>query len=60
MNFSIIGDAITSLVFKSTNANAFEASNVTAIPEPGTYAMLLAGLGVIGFVANRRRPTMRA
>ena len=60
VNFSIIGDTITSLLFKSTNANAFEASNVTAIPEPGTYAMLLAGLGVIGFVANRRRPTMRA
>jgi hypothetical protein len=27
---------------------------VTAIPEPGTYAMLLAGLGLLGFVARRR------
>jgi hypothetical protein len=25
------------------------------IPEPETYAMMLAGLGLIGFVANRRR-----
>ncbi len=25
------------------------------VPEPGTYAMLLAGLGVLGFVARRRR-----
>lgn len=27
---------------------------VAAIPEPGTYAMLLAGLGVLGFAARRR------
>lgn len=27
----------------------------TAVPEPGTYAMLLAGLGVVGFIARRRR-----
>lgn len=28
---------------------------VAAVPEPGTYAMLLAGLAAIGFVARRRR-----
>jgi hypothetical protein len=29
--------------------------NVAAIPEPGTYAMLLAGLGAVGFIARRRQ-----
>lgn len=28
---------------------------VTAVPEPQTYAMLLAGLGAVGFLARRRR-----
>lgn len=28
---------------------------VTAVPEPETYALMLAGLGIVGFVAARRR-----
>lgn len=28
---------------------------IAAVPEPGTYAMLLAGLGMMGFVARRRK-----
>ncbi|MDR2208452.1 MAG: FxDxF family PEP-CTERM protein [Azoarcus sp.] len=27
---------------------------MTAVPEPGTYAMLLAGLGIVGMVSRRR------
>jgi len=33
------------------NANTL---TVTAVPEPETYAMLLAGLGLLGFVARRK------
>jgi PEP-CTERM motif len=28
---------------------------IPAVPEPGTYALLLAGVGIVGFVARRRR-----
>ena len=28
---------------------------VAVVPEPETYAMLLAGLGLVGFMARRRK-----
>lgn len=30
--------------------------SVALIPEPSTYALMLAGLGVVGFLAKRRKP----
>lgn len=53
--FASAGQAFTMIKFYSTS-NAFETDNhaVTAVPEPETYAMLLAGLGLIGTIARRR------
>jgi len=36
-------------------ADANTSFQVSAIPEPETYALLLGGLGLLGFVARRRR-----
>lgn len=33
-----------------------DAVSISAIPEPASYAMMLAGLGVVGWIARRRRP----
>ncbi|MCV2370137.1 PEP-CTERM sorting domain-containing protein [Roseateles oligotrophus] len=33
---------------------------VTAVPEPSSYALLMAGLGVIGFVSRRRSSAIKS
>ena len=52
------GSKITGLTFNNVpSTNAFETANysVTPVPEPETYALLLGGLGVVGFLARRRK-----
>ena len=33
----------------------FDVTAAGAVPEPETYALMLAGLGVVGFMARRRK-----
>ena len=50
------GDTITKVTF-SSSTDAFETDNhayIAAVPEPETYAMLLAGLGAIAFLRRRK------
>ncbi|MDR3323237.1 MAG: PEP-CTERM sorting domain-containing protein [Zoogloeaceae bacterium] len=41
------------------SASITYAYGAPAVPEPETYAMLLAGLGLMGVIARRRRNTAR-
>lgn len=53
---SVVGDFESS--FASANGdigNPGYTSYAAAIPEPETYALLLAGLGLLGFMARRRK-----
>lgn len=40
--------------FNLTNTGALSYTAVAAVPEADTYAMFLAGLGLMGFIARRR------
>jgi PEP-CTERM motif len=44
----------------SIGMDAFNVSTVTAVPEPETFAIMLAGLGLVGTIARRRKAKMLA
>ncbi|WP_207221383.1 PEP-CTERM sorting domain-containing protein [Pseudoduganella lutea] len=51
---------LASLFVKGSEPGVFTTANdlhlsVSAVPEPSTYAMMLAGLGLAGFAARRQR-----
>jgi hypothetical protein len=36
-------------------SGVYSSQHVASVPEPESYAMLLAGLGALGFMARRRK-----
>jgi hypothetical protein len=56
--FSVAAGGSLLFSLATTNFDQFYVSGmtVTAVPEPETYAMMLAGLGLLGWMARRRKP----
>ena len=41
--------------YQGTGNYTLTITNISAVPEPATIAMLLGGLGIVGFTARRRQ-----
>lgn len=59
-NFQLDASGVTRLLFYSNGASdgyggSLDNISVSAVPEVETYAMLLAGLGLLGVASRRRR-----
>jgi len=51
--FDSFGNEITDASLLSESG--FDYLNVSAVPEPSTYALMLAGIGLVGLAARRRK-----
>jgi hypothetical protein len=58
LTFTAVSSGIASLSFKNSGGDnigmLLDNVNVSAVPEPETYALMLAGLAAVGFLARRR------
>jgi hypothetical protein len=46
--------------FDGAYTDVTEVSDVTAVPEPANLALLLAGLGLVGVAARRRKQALNS
>jgi hypothetical protein len=54
LTFLMVGDAGGETEFSDEVTARFTVAAVTEIPEPSTWALMLAGLAGLGFMARRR------
>ena len=52
--FLMDGEFYLAIANETSNTTSLYSMSMAPVPEPETYAMLLAGLGLVGFMARRR------
>ena len=59
MTYDFGNDQVTQVIF-SSGGNSFELDNiaVSAVPEPATWAMMIAGFGMLGTALRRRQSAL--
>ena len=58
VGYHAFADNVTLATRTATTTYNFETAVTAAVPEPGTWAMLLIGFGAAGAAARRRRPAV--
>ena len=61
MALSVFTNTLSTVAFNGSNGFAITQGGgslnfASQVPEPDTYALMLGGLGLLGFIARRRRP----
>ena len=60
VNFGSLFAGVSNVTWHTDNFSVIDDVTTNAVPEPETYAMMLAGLGLLGFATRRKLKAVAA